>query len=336
MEQELHDAAAAEFGSLAVVVVSYGSSALLERNLTPLSRAIPGAVIVVVDNFTNEVERARLTELATRESWVVVLPSSNAGFGVGMNLGVARACELGASAFLLLNPDATIAADQVRRLLARVAARPLALVAPRVLRPDGSVWFDGSDLYLDDGRIRASRRRDPSSGARIEPWLSGACLIVTDRLWRLVGGFSGEYFLYWEDVDLSHRVVQAGGTVEICADAVAVHAEGGTQGEGLSSAGAAKSDAYYYYNIRNRLLFAARHLPPEELRRWKRVTVPVAYEILLQGGRRQFIRSLRPLLAAFRGIRDGSAIARREMHSRSRFAPPSPPIEGERNEESSS
>ncbi|MDQ1608850.1 MAG: N-acetylglucosaminyl-diphospho-decaprenol L-rhamnosyltransferase [Microbacteriaceae bacterium] len=316
MEQEAHDAAPAEFGSLAVVVVSYGSSALLERNLTPLSRAIPGVVIVVVDNFTDDVERLRVTELGRRESWEVVLPASNTGFGVGMNLGVARAGELGASSFLLLNPDATIAADQVLRLLERVRERPLALVSPLIVRPDGSVWFDGSDLYLDDGRIRATRRRDPASGVRIESWLSGACLMVTDRLWRLVGGFSDEYFLYWEDVDLSHRVVQAGGTIEIRADAVAVHAEGGTQGEGLSSAGAAKSGSYYYYNIRNRLLFAARHLPPEDQRRWSRATVPVAYEILLQGGRRQFIRSLRPLIAAYRGIRDGRRIVRAELRVR--------------------
>ncbi|MDQ1584399.1 MAG: N-acetylglucosaminyl-diphospho-decaprenol L-rhamnosyltransferase [Microbacteriaceae bacterium] len=316
MEQESHADTPAGFASLAVVVVSYGSSTLLERNLVPLARTVPGAAIVVVDNFTDDAERTRLTELARRESWEVVLPASNTGFGAGMNLGVARAGELGASSFLLLNPDATIAADQVRRLLETVADRPLALVSPRVSRPDGSVWFDGSDLYLDDGRIRSRRRREPVSGARIEPWLSGACLMVTDQLWRLVGGFSDEYFLYWEDVDLSHRVVQAGGTVELCEDALAVHAEGGTQGDGLTSAGAAKSDAYYYYNIRNRLLFAARQLPSEDLRRWRRATVPVAYEILLQGGRRQFIRSPRPFLAAFRGIRDGRRIVREELRVR--------------------
>jgi GT2 family glycosyltransferase len=235
-----------------------------------------------------------------------------------MNLGVDRAGELGASAFLLLNPDATIRADQVRTLLARVAAEPLTLVSPRVVRPDGSTWFDGADLYLSDGRIRSSRRRDQASAARIEPWLSGACLMVTERLWRMVGGFSDEYFLYWEDVDLSHRVALAGGVIEVCAGALAVHAEGGTQGEGHSESGTAKSATYYYYNIRNRLLFAARHLPADDLRRWRRVAIPVAYEVLLQGGRRQFLRSLRPVLAAVRGIRDGRRIVRYELRARAR------------------
>jgi GT2 family glycosyltransferase len=312
--------APAGFDSLAIVVVNYGSSALLRHNLVPLARSTPGATIVVVDNFTDDAERARVVELAGRESWGVVLPASNTGFGVGMNLGVARAGELGASSFLLLNPDATIRADQVRTLLARVADRPLALVSPRVVRPDGSLWFDGSDLYLDDGRIRASRRRDPASGVRIEQWLSGACLMVTDRLWRRVGGFSDEYFLYWEDVDLSHRVLQAGGTIEVCADALAVHSVGGTQGEGHSAAGAPKSGIYYYYNIRNRLLFAARHLPVDDLRRWRRRTIPVAYEVLLQGGRRQFLRSLQPFLSAARGIRDGRRIVRHELRKRATAA----------------
>ena len=42
-------------------------------------------------------------------------------------------------------------------------------------------------------------------------------------------------------------------------EAVAVHDEGGTQRDGDADAGPAKSDAYYYYNIRNRLLYAALH-----------------------------------------------------------------------------
>ncbi|WP_104193542.1 glycosyltransferase family 2 protein [Cryobacterium sp. Y82] len=295
------------FASLAVVVVNFGSTALLEENLQPLSRSAPGLHIVVVDNFTDAAEQARVSALAECEGWQLVLSPTNLGFGGGMNLGVARAQQNGRTHFLLLNPDAAIPADQVTRLLEAVALHPLTLVSPRILRPDGTVWFDGSDLYLEDGRVRATRKRGDRPGERTTPWLSGACLMISDDLWCRVGGFSDDYFLYWEDVELSHRVLLAGGEVTVCVDAYATHAQGGTQGVGQHSAGQAKSYSYYYYNVRNRLVYAARNLADDDRRRWRRRSVPAAWEVISRGGRRQLLTSRQPLVAAARGLRDGLA-----------------------------
>ncbi|MDJ0349994.1 glycosyltransferase family 2 protein [Cryobacterium sp. PH29-G1] len=295
------------FDSLAVVVVNFGSSALLEANLRPLSRSAPGLQVVVVDNFTDAAEQARVAALSEREDWQLVLSPTNLGFGGGMNLGVARAQQNGRIHFLLLNPDAAIAADQVARLLELVRMHPLTLVSPRILRPDGTVWFDGSDLYLEDGRVRATRRRRDFAQQRVTPWLSGACLLISDELWCLTGGFSDDYFLYWEDVELSHRVLQKGGSVTVCATAQAIHAQGGTQGAGQHSAGQAKSYSYYYYNVRNRLVYAARNLNDDDDRRWRRHSVSAAWEVVSRGGRRQLLTSMQPLLAAMRGLRDGLA-----------------------------
>lgn len=291
--------------SLAVVVVNYGSSSLLERNLVPIARQT-GARVVVVDNFTDDAERTRIVGLAAAEGWSTVLPGGNTGFGGGINLGVARARAEGSTRYLLLNPDATIGLADVSTLLRHSEAAPLALLSPRVLRPDGSVWFDGADLYLHDGRIRSPRRRQSLAPERWEPWLSGACLMVTDLLWQTVGGFDETYFLYWEDVDLSHRVLAAGGTLELCADATAVHDEGGTQGRH----GAAKSSSYYFYNIRNRMTFAVRNLADDDVRRWRRLVLPVAREVLLQGGRKQFVQSLGPWVAGVRGVLAARRVAR--------------------------
>ena len=294
-------------GSLGVIVVNYGSSALLVENLVPLGRALPEAHIVVVDNLTSAAERSTVVALAETEGWSVELPDSNTGFGVGVNLGAARALRDGARQLLILNPDATIEANAARELVARASAAPLTLLCPRIVRPDGSTWFDGADLHLVDGRLRNPRHR-PAEGW--EPWLTGACLMASSELWELVGGFDDDYFLYWEDVDLSHRVLLAGGDVLVCDDIVATHAEGGTQGEGHTSAGLAKSDTYYYFTIRNRLLFAGKHLDDEGLARWLGNARAIAWETLLQGGRRQFLTSLSPLFAARRALRDGRRLAR--------------------------
>lgn len=303
------------FENFAIVVVNYGSAALLRENLLPLARSLPGATVVIVDNFFDDSERGGVRALCVRYGWQLEAQAANEGFGIGMNIGVARARSMGANEFLLLNPDAVLTDDSVGILLRHVRAHPLSMVAPTVFRPDGSLWFGGSDLYLDDGRIRSLRRR--AVGARVEPWLSGACLMISAVLWERVGGFSREYFLYWEDVDLSHRVLGSGGRISVLADATAVHAEGGTQKINAASAGSPKSAIYYYYNIRNRLLFGSRHLSTPDLVRWKRLTLAVAWEVLLQGGRRQLVRSPRPAMAAARGVYDGVRLARAELRRRS-------------------
>ena len=41
-------------GTFSIVVVNYGSSALLEQNLLPIARSAADIDVVVVDNFTDE------------------------------------------------------------------------------------------------------------------------------------------------------------------------------------------------------------------------------------------------------------------------------------------
>ena len=316
-------AARPDLSGASVVVVNYGSSALLEENLAPLARAVDGLTVVVVDNLSTDDERRRVLALGEREGWSVVTPPGNEGFGTGCDLGVERARALGAQWHVLLNPDATMAPEALDALVAAVRDEPDVLAAPRIERPDGSTWSAGSDLYLDDGRVRSRRRRpDDVDPARVRPWLTGACLALSDDLWRRAGGFDDAYFLYWEDVDLSQRVVEAGGRLRLLDDVVAVHAEGGTQGTGAAggagaaSAGEAKSATYYRYNIRNRAVYAVRHLDDADLRRWHRRTPRVAWEILLQGGRRQFLTSPGTLAVGARAVLESRRLVRAELRRR--------------------
>lgn len=292
--------------SWAIVVVNYGSHRLLKANLLPMARDSPEAHIVVVDSFSTFVERTALGELARANGWHLVLPPTNVGFGGGMNLGVDLALGLGAERLLLINPDATMGRRDVELLRAEVAASPMTMCAPIIRTSAGAVWFAGADLYFHDGSIRSERRRG-TINAPYQSWLSGACLMISKQLWEAVGGFDEDYFLYWEDVDLSHRILKAGGQLKCLRAATAIHDEGGTQAD--ETAGGrdnAKSPTYYYFNIRNRLMFARKNLSPEVQRRWRRRSLKAAREILLRGGRRQFLR--RPgkaLVPALRGLRDG-------------------------------
>ncbi|GII99193.1 GT2 family glycosyltransferase [Sediminihabitans luteus] len=296
-------------GSLAVVVVNFGSTHLLTTNLVRVVQEARPTHVVVVDNFSDDAERHDVRAVAEDEGWTLVAPDENLGFGGGVNRGAAVALAAGATDLLVVNPDAWIDGRSVERLAAQAADDRLVMLSPVVKTSDGRVWFSGLDVYLDDGSIHGPRRRDELAPRPYEPWLSGACLWITAEAWQLVGGFDDAYFLYWEDVDLSVRARRLGIRVAVVDDAVAVHDEGGTHRDGQARA-EAKSGTYYYFNIRNRMVFAARHLDAAGVRAWRRTSLAQARAILLRGGRRQFLRPLGPLRAAARGLRDGRRAAR--------------------------
>ena len=294
---------------LAVIVVSYASASLLAQNLVRTAAAAAPALVVVVDNPSTDVERDAVRSLAEEHGWVLVAPATNLGFGGGVNAGVAAALRLGARDLLVLNPDAHIDAASVRALRGAADDDGLAMLAPVIRTAEGDPWFAGADVYLEDGATRswAQRERFPR-GERWE-WLSGACLWIPEEAWGLAGGFDEDYFLYWEDVDLSRRLVERGGRLRLVPEATAVHDEGGTHRD-AGQGGRAKSSVYYYFNIRNRMLFAVKHLDRSGVERWSGHVLSSARDVLLRGGRRQFLHSMLPVRAAWRGVADARRIVR--------------------------
>ena len=290
----------------ALIVVNFGSSALLEQNLARVQ--VPeGSSVVVVDCFSDTAERTRVAKSCADHDWVPVLLEQNVGFGAGVNAGADAAIQCGANVIVTLNPDAWIDPSDLQTLIDTARAHPRALVSPHIVTGAGEPWFSGADLYMDDGSTAGRARRGLHEGRPYREWATGACFAISTEMWREVGGFDDDYFLYWEDIDLSHRILDAGGSLELL-DVQAVHDEGQTHAD--AEAGRAKSPTYYYYNIRNRLLYAAKHLDDEGLARWVKSAGKVSYRILLQGGRAQLLRSTQPWRAYSRGLRDGKRMVR--------------------------
>ena len=283
--------------NVALVVVNFASSSLLSTNLAgrPLDEDV--SHVVVVDNRSTAEESRRVRQLCAAQAWELVELPSNEGFGAGVNAGVARARQLGCSHVLALNPDARIDPESVRCLAAASASDPRALVGPRILRSDGAVWFAGQVLDPRTGRTR--RARDDELGGD-RTWQTGACFLAALPMWDEVGGFDDDYFLYWEDVDLSWRWRESGGTLVLVDDATAIHEVGGTQD------GAGKSPLYVYYNCRNRLLFARKRLGSRNGRRWWPGAPGYAWSVATRGSRRMLARHPLLLWSALRGTIAGA------------------------------
>lgn len=280
----------------ALIMVNFSSHELIEANFGG-GRTGPTITVVVVDNFTSSEESRAIGLVCDREGWTLIRNPSNLGFGAAMNIGVRRAHVVGCTAVVLINPDASISPKCLGGLIERVSADPSAVISPRIVLPDGRPWFVGGEVLVEEGRTTT---RAGSDSAGPFGWVSGACLIVTIELFTAFEGFDEDYFLYWEDVDLSWRAVAAGGHLIVADDLTVVHSVGGTQ------AGAGKSPLYVYYNCRNRLIFARKHLTESETRRWRASSVAYARAVMLRGGRRAFLRNpVRLTLAGISGTLAG-------------------------------
>ncbi|MEL4320458.1 glycosyltransferase family 2 protein [Leifsonia sp. YIM 134122] len=294
--------------ALAVIVVNYGSSQLIAENLAGHDPRPVATEVVVVDNFTSHAELAAIRDLCARLGWHLVANPTNLGFGAAMNAGVRRAQDLGCEVFLLLNPDARVEPAVISALLIDSQRDPLAVVCPRIIDSDGRDWFAGGTVSVQDGTTSTRAGTDSSLPGG---WITGACLMIHDELWTRIDGFDDDYFLYWEDVDLSWRATAVGGRLRVRTDLAARHSIGGTQtAEG-------KSSTYMYYNCRNRLLFASKHLDRSDILHWVRRTPAYTWEVATRGSRRTLARHPLLLGAAIRGSVAGTVHALRTTRTAS-------------------
>jgi len=64
--------------------------------------------------------------------------------------------------------------------------------------------------------------------------ISGACVMLKRSVFERVGLFSEDYFMYTEDIDLSHKVHQQGYLNYYVSDAMIIHYGGGSSGKVVS------------------------------------------------------------------------------------------------------
>jgi GT2 family glycosyltransferase len=242
-----------------VVVLSWNGREDTLRALRSL--VVAGAPAIVVDNGSTDGTVAAVRE---RHPEVEVIDAgANLGYAAGNNLGIRRALERGADWVVLLNNDATVAADFMAGFHAALAARPSAgILAGKVLyadRPD-VIQFAGqrvSTLVGYSGRPRGYGRRDGPRYDEVRPTgrAVGALMAISRKAIERAGLLDEDLFAYVEDVDWALRVRAAGLEVVFAPHARAWHSVSASTG------GEQHSTATLYYGIRNTVTVLERHRP---------------------------------------------------------------------------
>jgi GT2 family glycosyltransferase len=286
---------------VAAVVVTYDALPWIEKCLESVS----GSPVVVVDHGSSDGTVAFVRE---RFPEVRLVEAENRGLGAGWNRGLA---ETDSRFVLILNADAWLVGDALRRLVEFADSRPrAAIVGPRLSNPDGSLqrsvrgfptpWRLATEYFFL--RKLAPRSRavnafyaggfDHDEVREVE-FLMGACMLVRREAIDEVGPLDESYFLFSEETDWAYRFRQAGWSVVFFPGAECVHVRGASHG-----------GRFYRENLRGHLRFLLKHHGEARAERARRVLLAALRlrALLFRGERGRMYRD------AARWLRSGRAV----------------------------
>jgi N-acetylglucosaminyl-diphospho-decaprenol L-rhamnosyltransferase len=201
------------------VTVNYHSTDLVQQLLQSLAIAADEHCQVVIVN--NSPEDAAVEALAKPDSITVVTAPGNLGFGGGCNLGMDWVYERNPTALIwLINPDTELDANAVayvRTCLQQDSA--IALLGTRIQDLEGRIWFScgrfnpwlGSLKHRgDDGKTAAA-----PPGTAATDWLSGCSMLFNLAQFDHCPQFDPQYFLDYEDAEISHRYRRQGYRIRV-------------------------------------------------------------------------------------------------------------------------
>lgn len=220
--------------------------------------------LIVVDNASADGS----AEMVRREFPQVtfIANTDNVGFGRANNQALPL-CH--GRHVMLLNPDTRVLPGAIATLVRHLDARPdVAVLGCRLLNGDGTLqrWTGGAyprlrnvitHYFFLDRLLPASWRplplyldRDVDHDLDVD-WVSGACMLLRGEA---LGGklFDPAYFMYGEDMELCHRLKQAGGRVVYTPVASIVHWQGESmkQQQGDVMLSSLKGPRQFYRHVR--------------------------------------------------------------------------------------
>lgn len=266
-------AASIRDSNVAVVTVNYRTPGLTKRCIAALAKErkrLPWLRAVVVDGGSGDGSAAELAEALAHPDyagWVEFLPLPiNGGFGWANNqamLSLARQ-EKPPEFIHLLNPDTEVMPGAVGALVDELRANPRSGAA-------GSQLIDGQGQPVGSAFRFPSPGRELTGNARSEKlgrllgidslvvwspssvevdWVTGASVMLRSEALRECGLFDDGFFLYFEEVELMHRMRDHGWTVRHVPQSRVAHVEGAATG--ISAAATGRTLPDYWYDSRRR------------------------------------------------------------------------------------
>lgn len=200
-------------------IVTYNSSDVIVGLLDKLKDCKIDEIYVIDNNSSDNT----VDLISENYSWVKLIKSTkNLGYGGGHNLAI-KAVD--SDIHLIINPDIILEKNQIEKIENLFQMhRNIVLACPKVLNVDGTEQFlpkrNPKIKYLLGGFFNIKKYRDEYTMKNqladhmidIE-FCTGCFMICRTEALKKCGGFDDRYFLYFEDADLSRKMLSLGDVV---------------------------------------------------------------------------------------------------------------------------
>ncbi len=202
--------------------------------------------VVIVDNKSNDGKLEAFSKKYAQFSFIE--NSGNNGFANGCNTG---AMNSNGSHLLFLNPDTLATENAVEEMLQCLKENSnYGIVSCNQLNNNGS--FENFDRIfpntftlfgLSRAIYRMFRNKIKEEDNIIFPnWVSGSVVFMSRVWFQKVKGWNEDYWMYYEDVDISKKVRNLGGDVALLKNVNIIHNHGGASRINIKTASITKTE----------------------------------------------------------------------------------------------
>lgn len=188
--------------------------------------------VVIVDNASKEEEIAKIREYAKdnvdRFDTHLIENSVNLGYAGGNNIGIEYALNKNRADYILILNNDTVVSPEILEELVNFAEenKEYGIIGPKMnvyRRGPGEdkIWFSGAEVQFLNTNVK--HKVNPNNKTGETGFIPGAGIFIRKDVIEKVGYLDEDYFLYYEDMDFSIRVKQAGFKIGYVSDAVIWH-----------------------------------------------------------------------------------------------------------------
>ena len=250
---------------IAVVILNWNGTKLLEQFLPSIIQYSPEAAIYVADNASTDDSVGFVK--SNFPSVQIIQNESNLGFAAGYNKALQA---VDANIFALVNSDVEVTENWLKPIMQTFENEPeTAIIQPKMLDFKNKEYFEYAGAaggFIDEfgypfcrGRIFDTIEKDTQQydDNREIFWASGACFFIRSNAYKQLNGFDEHFFAHQEEIDLCWRAFNKGHKIKYNSESVVYHVGGATLQQG--------NPRKTFLNFRNSLLMLTKNLPKASL-----------------------------------------------------------------------
>lgn len=216
------------------IILNYNNYEKTKKCLDHLLMSNIKTKIIFIDNGSTDDSSYKLYQEFKHSNADIefIFNEKNLGFAKGVNVGIKKVLELGGDYVLLLNNDAYILPDTIEKLLKSLQENPKAVVAgPTIFyyHNKNKVWQAGGffnwvkmgpSIMFKNKEIHIEKLTNKIYKV---DFLTACIWLAKTEIFKKIGLFYDNFFLYYDDFDFCFRVKKAGFELLYVADAIAYH-----------------------------------------------------------------------------------------------------------------